>query len=441
MTGSPIVKNKADTTIPDVEETDREEVVISIKGLSKKFCKNLRRSMFYGLLDLCKNLFGVKPDNSYLRKDEFWALDNLNFEVKKGENIGIVGMNGSGKSTFLRVLTGIFPPDKGEVSIKGKVASLISLGAGFHPHLTGRENIFLNGAILGMAKEETEHKLQSIIDYSEVGEFIDAPVSTYSSGMVVRLGFAIAIHCEPDILLVDEILSVGDISFINKCMRSMHELHRKAKGLIFVSHNLENVLIICSRVIVLDKGKIIFDGETHKGLAVFQELTRDVRVASLSKEEDKSDSPLSQFSSGDVRLSDMGVLSPSGEKVQEVDLDAPLTLFCDFTVPDHFEYPRFFIGIVNERNTENVIWLVNHDNKEGVFKDLESGSYRVKVFIKSHHLSPGIYIPKVSIKNGKTGEEYERIVLGSSFKVKTDGIALERRRIIHVEEEWSLEKL
>jgi lipopolysaccharide transport system ATP-binding protein len=243
-----------------------DDVLIKVENLSKKFCRKLKKSMYYGAVDSIKSMLGIPLKTGYLRQEEFWALDDINFELRKGEALGIIGVNGSGKTTLLRLLTGIFPPDKGRVVIKGRVGALIAVGAGFHPHMTGRENIYLNGTILGMARKEIDEKIDEIIDFADIGDFLEAPVSTYSSGMRVRLGFAIAMHCEPDILLIDEILSVGDLSFRNKSMRKMAEFREKANGLIFISHNLEQVRVLCKNVIVLDKGRIVYYGPTHNGL-------------------------------------------------------------------------------------------------------------------------------------------------------------------------------
>ncbi|MEM7827068.1 MAG: ATP-binding cassette domain-containing protein [Candidatus Aenigmatarchaeota archaeon] len=184
---------------PAFSTLDQQETVLSVKNVSKKFCKNLKLNMFYGLVDLSKNLLGLKPNSTQLRKSEFWAVDDVSFDLKRGQILGLIGVNGSGKSTLLKLIAGIFPPDKGEIIVKGRIGSLISLGVGFHPHMSGRENIYLNGAILGMKFKEINSKIQSIIDFAELGDFIDAPVATYSSGMRVRLGFSIAIATKPDI--------------------------------------------------------------------------------------------------------------------------------------------------------------------------------------------------------------------------------------------------
>jgi lipopolysaccharide transport system ATP-binding protein len=179
----------------------------------QKVLSELETKFLYGTHDVFRNMFSIPNDTGKLRKSEFWALDDVSFELKKGETLGIMGVNGSGKSTLLRLLSGIFPPDKGRISVYGKIGSLIAVGAGFHPHMTGRENIYLNGTILGITRNEIRKKFDSIVDFAEIGDFLEAPLSTYSSGMRVRLGFAIALHCDPDILLIDEILSVGDLVF------------------------------------------------------------------------------------------------------------------------------------------------------------------------------------------------------------------------------------
>ena len=197
---------------------------VMIENVSKKYCKSLKRSMGYGLTDMSKNFFGFGSNSSVLRKDEFWAVRDVSVSVKKGETLGLIGPNGSGKTTLLKMLNGIFWPDAGKITMNGRVGALIAVGSGFHPLLTGRENIFVNGAILGMSKKEIESRYDAIVDFAGIGDFLDTPVKYYSSGMFVRLGFAVAIHCEPEILLVDEVLAVGDANFQSKCIKKMKEL-------------------------------------------------------------------------------------------------------------------------------------------------------------------------------------------------------------------------
>lgn len=238
---------------------NESEVILSARNVSKKFCKRLRRSMAYGLIDLTKNLFGIKPDSAELRKEEFWALKNIDFELRRGDVLGLIGVNGSGKTTLLRLLSGIFPPDRGEIMIKGKVGALIALGAGFHPYFSGRENIYLNGAILGISRDELDAQFDKIVEFSEIGDFIDAPVATYSSGMRVRLGFSVAIAMKPDVLLIDEVLAVGDLGFKVKCLNEINELMKNAV-VIFVSHSMQLVARISTQIMVLHEGRISHHG-------------------------------------------------------------------------------------------------------------------------------------------------------------------------------------
>lgn len=232
------------------------ETVVKVENVSKKYCKSLRKSMIYGAMDIGRNLIGLGSRSDRLRKDEFWALDDISFEVKRGETIGIIGPNGSGKTTLLKLLNGIFWPDKGRITIRGKVGALIEVGAGFHPMLTGRENIYVNAAILGMTKKEVDKKFDEIVEFADIGDFIDTPVKYYSSGMFVRLGFAVAVHCEPDILLVDEVLAVGDILFQVKCFRKIKELKENGKTIILVTHDMNNIQKHTEMVFIINQGSL-----------------------------------------------------------------------------------------------------------------------------------------------------------------------------------------
>lgn len=203
-------------------------------------------------------------------KESFTALNDISFEIKKGETVGIIGPNGSGKSTILKLIAGVMSSTTGKVSVHGNISPLIELGAGFHPELTGRENIFLNGSILGLSQKAIAANLNSIIEFAELSEFVDQPVKHYSSGMYMRLAFAVAVHTHPEILLVDEILAVGDTAFQNKCFKKMEEFQKsKDVTIIFVSHNLKQVEEFCSRVIYLNNHQIQFEGTPKKGIQIY----------------------------------------------------------------------------------------------------------------------------------------------------------------------------
>ena len=259
-------------TKPEVPEKPQDrEVVLSVQGVSKKFCRDLKRSLFYGVQDIASELVGRREKSEKLRKKEFWALKDVSFEVRRGEALGLVGPNGSGKTTLMRIIAGLIRPDTGSVEIQGRVAPLIALGAGFNPILTGRENIYANMAILGLSKQEIDERFDAVVEFAEIGDAINAPVQTYSSGMAARLGFASAIHTEPEILLIDEVLAVGDIKFRGKCSRKLAELREQGTSFILVSHNTYSILSICKSAVYLSKGQLVATGQTEIVVKKYEE--------------------------------------------------------------------------------------------------------------------------------------------------------------------------
>lgn len=263
------------------------DTAIRVDGASKKYCRTINHTMLYGGIDLTSSFLGLNQRSEKLRNGEFWAVDDISFELRRGECLGLIGQNGSGKSTLLKMLNGIFMPDRGKIEISGRVGALIEVGAGFHPMLTGRENIYVNGSILGMSKKEIDRKFDEIVHFADIGDFIDAPVKHYSSGMYVRLGFAIAVNCELDILLVDEALAVGDAMFQRRCYRKIEELQKRGCTIIFVSHALETVISICSRSMLLDNGKIIKAGMPKDVVNVYSKILveREVDYSGGAKSE------------------------------------------------------------------------------------------------------------------------------------------------------------
>ena len=227
--------------------------ILKVSGLRKRYCRNLKRSLLYGLEDIARECIGRDP-RPQLRKNEFWANDGISFELRPGECLGLVGSNGAGKSTLLKQIAGLIKPDAGEIEINGRVGALIELGAGFNPLLSGYENIFVNGAVLGMGKREVAAKLDQILAFAELGPFIESPVQSYSSGMKVRLGFAVAAHLQPDLLLIDEVLAVGDVAFRMRCHRRIHQI-LKNTAVVFVSHNEVDVRRVSTKAIHLHAGQ------------------------------------------------------------------------------------------------------------------------------------------------------------------------------------------
>jgi len=238
---------------------------ISISRVSKLFRRQKQRTLKEMLPALTKGRKNVI--------DSFWALKDISLDIAKGETFGIIGPNGSGKSTLLKLIAGVSQPAQGTISVSGQIAPLIELGAGFHPELTGKENVYLNGVILGMKRTDIEAKFKSIVDFAELWEFIDQPVKHYSSGMYLRLAFAVAIHTDPDILLIDEILAVGDASFQEKCLAKMHEFHDQGKTIIMVTHNLESVKSFCTRAAYLKNGQLQHLGAPEEVIQAYRNQT------------------------------------------------------------------------------------------------------------------------------------------------------------------------
>lgn len=253
------------------------DVLIKVDGVSKKFCRSFRKSLWYGMKDLGREILGKRHGgNGELRPDEFWAVNDVSFELKRGECLGLIGRNGAGKTTLLKMLNGLIKPDKGRIEMQGRIGALIALGAGFNPVLTGRENIYVNASVLGLSKKETDAKLDEIIDFAEIEEFIDSPVQNYSSGMQVRLGFAIATALDPDVLLLDEVLAVGDIAFRTKCFQRIGKLLENC-AVIFVSHDAIQVSRVCDYGLFLNKGETVASGITQDVLNRYLENSASVK--------------------------------------------------------------------------------------------------------------------------------------------------------------------
>lgn len=233
------------------------DTLVKVENVSKKFCRSLKRSLWYGMQDIGAELLGRSHQGQNglppLRADEFWAVQDINFELKRGDCLGLIGRNGAGKSTLLKMLNGLLKPDTGRIEMRGRIGALIELGTGFNPILTGRENVYVNGSVLGFSKKEIDRKFEAIVEFAEIDDFIDMPVKNYSSGMKVRLGFAVAAQMDPDVLLVDEVLAVGDVGFRIKCYNEIYRIMERA-AVIFVSHSMPQVGKVCTRGMLLTNG-------------------------------------------------------------------------------------------------------------------------------------------------------------------------------------------
>lgn len=289
--------------------------MISVEHIAKRYeishrasYDTLRESIIRGL---------TKPfrrSRTQSSREDFWALQDVTFNVQPGERIGIIGRNGAGKSTLLKILSQIVEPTQGKITLHGRVASLLEVGTGFHPELTGRENIFLNGAILGMKQSEIKKKFDEIVTFAEIEKFLDTPVKRYSSGMYVRLAFAVAAHLEPEILVVDEVLAVGDAQFQKKCLGKMQEVGNSGRTILFVSHNMSAISSICSRVILLENGKVKFNGAPQEAISMYSGAS----TQKLSRSWKNENTPLQNSI---IKIEELNILGKNGEKIENISCD------------------------------------------------------------------------------------------------------------------------
>jgi len=323
----------------------------------------------------------------HANREPFWALEGVGFEIARGERVGIIGRNGAGKSTLLKVLSRITEPTTGRVAIRGKVASLLEVGTGFHPELTGRENIFLNGAILGMTKDEIRRKFDDIVAFSEIEKFLDTPVKRYSSGMYVRLAFAVAAHLEPEILIVDEVLAVGDAAFQKKCLGRMGEVSREGRTVLFVSHNMSAVRQLCDRAMVIDGGNKVFDGEVGDAISFYQERL-------LADGDNGSRNPVTFVKSAaglPVWIPSVGVHDVHGDystMVEYVDgFDVSVEVRIEEASRDYYS------GLlIHDVYGNNIIFATDEDLSEAPIAGVATGAYRYAISVPGKLLKPGSYL-------------------------------------------------
>lgn len=380
-------------------------VVISVEGVSKKFATSLKRSMAYGMQDIARDLLGLSTHSDQLRPGEFWAVRDVSFELKPGDTLGIVGPNGAGKTTLLKMLNGIISPDKGRIHIKGRVGALIQVGAGFHPMLTGRENIYINGAILGMSNAEIKRKFDSIVDFADIGDFLDMAVKNYSSGMYVRLGFAVAVHCEPDVLLVDEILSVGDIAFQKKCFRHIEDsILGAGVTFVLVSHSIYTVVRLCSRAILLNHGTVKYAGDAS---GVVPEYYKVLHSRSRGKPTLENPDGHERLGAGEVRVTSVEMKNGAGKEVDSIQTgDAVEFKFNLHAVRDMPSVPQASLKISDQSGT--IIAYSRIPERDRVRMRWRKGDNVLSCRFHSLNLMPGKYV--LEIKLGGVGDLVQDIL-------------------------------
>jgi lipopolysaccharide transport system ATP-binding protein len=347
-------------------------------------------------MDVASELIGSSHESLHLRKDEFWALREISFKLGRGKSLGLIGPNGSGKTTLLKIISGLIKQNTGIVKIRGRVAPLIALGAGFSPVLTGKENIYVNMSILGLTKKEVDKRFDAVIDFAEIGHAIDAPVRTYSSGMAARLGFSTAIHTDPDILLIDEVLAVGDIEFRGKCYRKLEELRKNQTAIILVSHNPEGILSVCDSACYLRNGYLKAFGQVEE---VLNEYENDIFFP------ERSDNHSRQFvrpkktkeESTGLDILSIFFRNPKGESI-DFPLSGEPTILC-VKCFSHRVIQKLCFKIAIQGISGEVLFMDNLN--DGKSMDIQFGINELQLHLPYMGLIPGTYTAKIGLTEGK----------------------------------------
>ena len=392
--------------------------IIEVKNIGKKYRIAHQKGSYITLRDVIMGI--IKQPFLYLKqkskqvigsnkKEDFWALKDVSFNVNKGEVIGIIGHNGAGKSTLLKILSQITPPTTGEIIVRGTLGSLLEVGTGFHPELTGRENIFLNGAILNMSQKEIISKFDQIVEFAGIDKFLDTPVKYYSSGMYVRLAFSVAAHMEPDILLVDEVLAVGDAEFQKKCLGKMEEVTKKSgRTIIFVSHNMEAISRLCERCVLLEKGSVVAIGPTQEIIGKYIQLKESIK---------------SHYENENGPINEIVIKDSTKKAVDSVPVGIPWAVNVSFTLKE--KVPSFMLAM-SIRTTNNVTVRTTWSSP----MDMEPGKYVAKITDPKIHLSSGVYSMSFGLSSFKKGFEYLEDCV--SLKIVKEGADIDSNRVLTV---------
>ncbi len=357
--------------------------VISARQLGKHYKISGRGRGYVALRDQIMNLFSLKFLRSgWGKKETFWALRGVDFDVYQGEVLGVIGANGAGKSTLLKLLSRITPPSEGEIEMTGTVSSLLEVGTGFHPELTGRENIYLNGAILGMTRSEITQKFDEIVEFSGVSDFMDVPVKRYSSGMQVRLAFAVAAHLQSEILVIDEVLAVGDAAFRKKSMKKMEEVTKQeSRTILLVSHNMDTISQLCDRCIVLDKGQVVFTGAPDEAISMYlQGYEQGGAVKVMEKKEGRK-----------LQLTSIEVRDGKGEPQSRIAIGQPFSVHVHYRLDQDMANIYVGLGFVDLKTNVQVLDTLDADSNPGLYKARNKGEYESVFHFDTNPFNTGSY--------------------------------------------------
>jgi lipopolysaccharide transport system ATP-binding protein len=376
-----------------------KEVVVSVENISKKFSRDLMTSLYYGAKDIANECLAKERKSNVLRKKEFWALKNISFKLHKGDSLGLVGPNGCGKTTTLKLIAGLLKPDTGVIKVKGRVASLISLGVGFSGILTARENIYTNMTLLGLTKKQIDERFDDIVKFAELEHVVDTPLKTFSSGMHARLGFACAVHTDPDVLLIDEILAVGDVQFRMKCHRRLAELRKKGVAFIMVSHNASSLLSACDNAVYLSNGKVVMKGKIQNVMRKYEEYLF-VRINEKKNIRMGLAAPEKEYENKNLKILSIYFRNQKGIKVNKIFNGSAISLCFKAKVDADLQNVNVEITI-KERVGESDFALRLNTATDLKSFNLEKGEYEIKLNMPYLVLRPGNYALEVRLTKDK----------------------------------------
>jgi lipopolysaccharide transport system ATP-binding protein len=387
-----------------------DEVILSVQNISKKFCRKLKKSYAYGLRDITKELLGLPRNSHRLRGGEFWALKDVNIEIKRGQSIGLVGVNGSGKTTLLKIINGLMKPDTGKIKMRGRVAALIALGAGFNPVLSGRENVYINMSILGLSQKEIKESYDQVLEFAEIGDAIEAPIRTYSSGMRARLGFACAIYTNPDLLLIDEVLAVGDFKFRTKCRNKLAELRQQGVSFVLVSHSPSNILLNCEYAAYLSQGNLVMVGDAKDVMKKYREdlslsdAKIDIEQSSSLEYKKTTNSLIEDSNQVKLQINCLSFKDEQGQLIKSLNTSKSAYLEIEGEAYEELQDVSINLIIKNTSINENNCHLQIESSKDIGFSNLQLGKFKIRCFLPYCCLAVGEYTMKMGITNN--GEYY-----------------------------------
>ena len=409
------------------------DLVLDVDRVWKIYCRNLKRAMWYGLCDLGREVLGRGHDRAgdRLRPGEFFAIKDARFQVRRGECVALIGPNGAGKSTMLKMINGLIRPDAGRITIRGKIGALIELGTGFNPILSGRENIYINASVLGMKKPEVDRIFDEIVEFAELGSVINDPVKTYSSGMRVRLGFSVAANLRPQLLIMDEVLAVGDVGFRMKCFKHLRTLVQQGVSIIVVTHAVAMLQRIATRAIVFGQGKIVFDGDLPTGSTIYEEMMNAKPAASERRDErSKSDR---------AWIESVEVVDQADQPRSEFETDETLRLRIELAATERIDGARLVATLASP-----VHGMVSSMSSvyQGVELDLEPGSRHVCLEFPRLPLLVGAYHFNLSLYGPDSTDFFQRRTIQGPFRIvgpplDADGRGL--NGLVKLDHTWKLD--